>query len=209
MTNLQIAVNTGTADLEYGVSGAEWTDVSVAADTLIFTAGSNVVADGQPIPSSSDLNRAGVVITSSPVPVAHYLLADASANLLKEIHLAGNQNKQYVFAFDFDDVTASEPVLEVWDDSGLDTTNSNCLGAGISSNSWIQGFTTTSALPGVDWVGSRLAGASAGHYLELNDGTGGLLSAQTLYCQLKVTVPASFGYAGAENPVFVVKYSTT
>jgi len=211
---LTIAVNCDTQDLAYGSSGVDWVDIDLDNDYIVFSNGSDVVKDGEALPSSSDLNQAGIVITDSAQIIPHYFLADANANLLKEIHNAGNQKKQYVFAFSFDGATVSEPVLEVWDDSDMDSTNDYSLGEGTPSNSWIWGLTTTDSAPGNNWLGtsptegSRLAGSSDGHFLWLNNENGSLSGAKVLYCQLKIIVPANFANAGAETPVFVIKYAT-
>lgn len=207
-TALTIAVNCDNQDQPYGTSGVDWVDVDVSNDYLIFTAGSDTVKDGETLPSSSDLNQAGTIIIGSDVDIAHYLLADYNANQLKEIDLAGNQNKRYVFAFSFDGGTGSEPVLEVWDDSDMDSIDDYCLGNGVASNSWIRGITTTDGLPGASWTGSRLAGSSSGNFLWLNNQNGALGVAKVLYCQLRIVIPASYPYSAAETPVFVVKYTT-
>jgi len=205
---LTIYANTGTQDSELGTTGTEFTEISPANDDLIFTAGSNVVKDGEPIPSQSDLIQAGVILSGLEQTVALYLLADVSANELKEIFNMGNENKRYVMAFDFDGATASEPVLELWDDSDLDSIDGTTLGAGVPSSSWWRGITTTSGLPGVNWVGSRLAGSGSGYFLQLNDGNGALSGADTLYCQLKIVIPASATVGGSATPVFAVKYTS-
>lgn len=206
--SLIVAVNTGTQDDEYGASGTEWTDVSPANDDLIFSAGSDVVKDGEPIPSQNQLIQAGVVLTGAEQTVPFYFLADTSANLLKEIHLAGNQDKQYVFACVFDSATASEPVLEVWDDSNLDTVDILELGAGTPSSSWYRGITTTTSSAGTNWTGSRLAGSSDGNFLWLNDENGALSGADTLYFQFKIVMPTTATAGASAVPVFVVKYLT-
>jgi len=209
-TVLQIAMNTDASqDLAYGTSSVDWVDVDTSADYLLFSAGSTEVADGKDLPTVTERNQAGMVITGAEQEVTHYFLADNSANELKEIFLGGNQNKRYVYAFDFDGATSSEPVLEVWDDSDLDSITNHSLGAGTASSSWVRGITTTAGLPGADWVGSRLAGAASGNYLNLNNGGGALSGAATLYCQLKVLIPASYSYSGNEAPVFVVKFTTS
>lgn len=213
-TALKIYVNTGTVDDEYGVSGTTWTEMDLTNDKIIFTAGSSSVADGQPLPSSAQLNSAATLITNAEQVVAHTLLYDFSANLLKELHNAGNQNKRYVWAFSFDGATASEPVLEVWDDSSLTTIYNYSLGGDpvalttSPTTSWVRGITTTSSAPGADWVGSRLAGDSDGHFLYLNDENGALTVADVLYCQMKIVVPASFETPRAEANVFAVKYTS-
>ena len=204
--SLIVAVNTGTADLEYGVSGAEWIDVSPANDTLIFSAGSDTVKDGEPIPSQNQLIQAGVVLSGAEQIVPKYFLADVSANLLREIHLAGNQDKRYVFACVFDSATASEPVLEVWDDSNLNSVDIPELGAGTPSSSWYRGIVTTDSSAGTDWTGSRLAGSSDGNFLWLNNQNGALSGADNLYFQFMIVIPATATSGSSAVPVFVVKY---
>ena len=207
-TNLIIAMNHSTTDSEYGTTGVDWIDLELASDYLIFSGGSDIVEDGDPLPSQSDLNQAGVVLDATEQIVDLYLLADNSASELKEIHMMGNQNKRYVMAFDFDGETASEPILEVWDNSSMNSINNTSLGSGVPTSSWWKGVVTTDALPGVDWTGSRLAGSTNGHFLWLNNQAGALTSAKTLYCNLKIVIPASANVAGAETPVIAIKYTS-
>jgi len=208
-TNLTIAFNTDTQDLDYGTSGVDWTDFSVGNDTLIFSAGSDVVADEEPIPGEAELNQAGIIIGQGvEVIVSKYLLADISASQLKEIHNMGNQNKRKVMAFIFDGATASEPVLEAWDDETLSTIAGAPLGAGSPVNSWIKGVVTNSSYPGTNWTGIAMAGSSDGHFLLLNDGNGALTGADTLYCNLKIVVPSDADTSGAFTPALVCKYTT-
>lgn len=207
-TALKIYVNTDTQDEPIGTTAIDWTEMNLVYDQLIFSQGSDVVKDGEPIPSSQQLTQAAPVIDTVDVEVEKFFLADESENELREIHNAGNQNKRYVFGFEFDGATASEPTLEVWDDSDLDSILDYCLGNGSAANSFIRGIVTTDGLPGAGWTGSRLAGSSAGHYLELNNGAGALTVAKNLYCQLRITIPASYSNAAAENPVFCVRYTT-
>jgi len=208
MTNLKIYANCDTLDSPLGTTGMDWVELNLAQDKFIFSAGSDSVKDGEVIPTPTQLNQAGVIITGSEIIIPHYFLADVSANLLKEIFNAGNQNKRYVFAFSFDGATASEPILEVWDNLAMDTFASYSLGSGVAINSWYRGIVTTASLPGADWVGSKLAGSSEGHFLYLNGGLGALSEAKDLYCNLKVIIPAAFTDAGAEAPILVVKFTT-
>ena len=206
--SLQIFVNTGLTDQEYNTSGAQFTEFSVGNDALIFSAGSNVVKDGEPIPSQSDLIQAGVILSGAEQIVPTYLLSDLSANELKEIFNMGNQDKRYTVAFVFSALTASEPVLEIWDDSDLDTITGVTLGSGTPSSSWWRGITTTAGLPGNNWTGSRLAGSGSGFFLLLNNGNGPLVGADTLYAQLKIVIPASVTVGGSATPVFAVKWTS-
>lgn len=206
---LTIYANTDNQDLALNTSGVDWTEIDVDNDRLIFSAGSDNVKDGEASPSDTQLNSAGIVLTGSQITVDKYFLDDAGANQLKEIELMGAGNYRYVLAFSFDAATASEPVLEVWDDSDMDSIALACLGSGTASSSWFRGITTTDALPGASWSGSRLAGSSDGNFLWLNNQNGALSVADVLYCQLKIVIPATQTDAGTFNPVIAVKYSTT
>lgn len=191
MTTLIIAVNNSNTDSSYGSSGILWSPISIGTDFLVFTNGSPQVADGQPIPSSFQLNSAGMVLNGSTQVVPHYLLADIDSNLLREIFLMGSGNHRYVMAFVFSGATTSEPILEAWDNSSLNTANDVSLGNGTPSNSWLKGVTTTAGLPGASWAGSPLAGSSDGNFLFLNNSSGALTGAATLYCQLKMVIPST------------------
>lgn len=209
-TNLTIAANTGLVDDEYGVTGADWTVIDEDNDYLIFTNGSDVVKDGEALPSQTALNSAGIRIGEGvEVIVDTYLLADFDASELKEIGLMGDQDAQHVLAFDFDGATATEPVLEAWDNSSMNTIDLPSLGAGTSSNSWFRGITTTLASSGVaGWIGNKLAGASVGNFLFLNDQSGPLSVAKTLYCQLKMAIPLTITDSNSDQPLLVVKYGS-
>lgn len=207
-TNLTIYVNTGTQDTAVGTSGVEFTEIDTINDEIIFTDGNDTVKDGEPIPSDTQLNSAAPVLDSTEQTIPKYLLADSSASILKEIHNMGAGNYRYVLACSFDGLTVSEPILEVWDDTDLDSVDSIVLGAGTPASSWIRGIVTTSALPGVGWTGSRLAGSSDGHYLWLNNENGALTGADVLYCQLKMVIPAIQDDAGSSNPVIAIKFAT-
>lgn len=207
MTSLTIAINNTNTDQAYPTG--TWVTVNPASDSLIFSQGSTAVADGQPLPSSFQLGSAGVVLNGTTQVVPQYLLASVSANLLKRIWLMGNGNYRYVMAFYFSGATTSEPVLEAWDNTSMNSYNDNCLGAGTPSNSWLHGITTTSGAPGPSWVGSPLAGSSNGNFLWLNNQSGPLSAAGTLYCNLQMVIPSTQVNGGAETPILVVKYTTT
>jgi hypothetical protein len=204
---LTIYANTGLTDLALGIG--EFEEIDTDNDSLIFSAGSDSVKDQEPLPSQTQLNSAGILLTGIEQTVPHYFLADISAVLLKEIHNMGNKDKMYVFCFSFDAATASEPVLELWDDDTMDSIDLYSLGEGDSDDSWWKGIVTTDGTPpGADWVGSKLAGAADGHFLWLNRENGALTVAKDLYCQLKVIVPANFTVASTEHPIFAVKYTS-
>jgi len=205
---LTIHVNTDTQDFPRNTSGVSWTEMNLTNDKLIFSAGSDTVIDQADIPTPQELNSAALLITTVDVECPHFFLADASANILDEIHNAGTGNKRYVFCAEFDAATASEPILEIWDDTDLDSITNYCLGSGVATNSFFRGICTTEALPGVGWTGSRLAGSGVGHYLLLNGGLGALSAAKDLYWNFRITIPANFANAASEAPVFAIKYTT-
>lgn len=205
---LNVWLNCTATDAALDTSGVDWREFSQGNDVLIFSNGSDVVADGLPIPSGQELISAGVVITdpATEIVVDKYFLQDASENELAEVNLMGNVDARYVMAFEFDGATASEPVLEFWDDSNLNTITSTILGSGTPSQSFIRGITTTDATSGANWVGNRLAGSGIGNFLYLNNDNGPLSVADVLYCQLKVVVPSSQTSSFSANPVWVVKW---
>lgn len=209
MTNVTIHINNDTQDEVIDASGVEWVEFSIGNDTIIFSNGSDTVKDGETIPSESDLNQAGVIVDpSAEVIVPKYFLADVSDVELKEIFLAGNQDKRYVFGFRFDGETASEPTLELWDDEDMDTVGLYSLGNGVPSDSWWKGVVTTDGLPGADWAGLALAGASATHFLELNNGNGALSGAKDLYAQFKIIIPINPNQSGVAQPLIIVKFTS-
>ncbi len=205
---LTVFINVDTQDLALNTSGVDFVQFSEGNDQIIFTQGNTEVEDGANTPTQSELISAGIELTGSQIVLTEYLLQDTSENLLKNIDNMGNIDKQFVLAFDFDASTASEPVLEVWDDSNLNTTDNTMLGSGTPSASFIRGVTTTSASPGTNWIttGTRMAGSSDGNFLNLNDLGGFLTVPTTLYAQLAVVVPASQTVGFSANPVFVVKW---
>ena len=206
---LDIYINHSNTDAPLLTSGIDWVEVDSDNDTIIVSNGSDAVADGEATPGESALNSAGLWLTPGTAQVfPHYFLDDASAVELKEIFLMGEGNNRYVMAFDFDASTASEPVLEVWDDITMQTVNSVVLGAGTPSASWIKGITTTDALPGVGWTGIALAGSSDNHFLYLNDENGALTVPTTLYATMQIIAPASQQDAGATTPVIIIKWAS-
>ena len=207
-TALTIHVNHSTSDLPIGSSGIDWVEIDTTNDEIIFTDGNATVKDGEAIPSDTQLNSAAPILDSTEQTIAMYLLSDNSASELKEIHNMGAGNYRYVMGFYFDGATVSEPVLEAWDDTDLDSVSSVPLGSGTPASSWFRGVTTTAALPGAAWTGSRLAGSSDGNFLWLNDESGALSTGGYLYCQLKLVIPATQSDAGSTNPVLAVKYAT-
>jgi len=209
MTNLEVSINNSLIDLGLGGIGPTWVAVNPALDVLIFSQGGIGVADGNAIPSESLLNRYAVLLDSvNPVTVPKYFLADFSTSLLKELKLAGNQNKRYSIACDFDGATATEPQLEAWDSSAMNSYLSPALGGGAPSMSWYKAKQTTSGLPGVDWVGTPLAGNGVSNILLLNNGSGGLSGAGTLYFNFKIVIPGGYLIPALHTPTLAIVYTT-
>lgn len=209
MTNLILRINNTTSDLTYLGNEANWIAVDDVNDVFIFSQGGSGVADGSVIPSETLLNRYAVQLDPvNPVTVPKYFLADFSTGLLKEVKLAGNQNKRYVFAADFDGATATEPILEAWDNSGMTTILCSALGAGTPGLSWYKAVSTKNALPGVNWTGISLAGAGVSNILLLNAGVGALTGAATLYFNFKIVIPGGYLTPSLQTPVLTITYTT-
>jgi hypothetical protein len=209
MAELTLLINNTTNDTEVVNIGTDWIAVDPTLDWFIFTAGGAGVANGSAIPDETSLNRCATQLSSvDPVIVSKYFLADYSANLLKEVKMAGNQNKRYVFACSFDGATATEPQLEAWDNSGMDTYASPALGSGLATASWFKGICTTLALPGTNWTGTALAGSGVSNIVLLNNGSGALTVADILYFNFKIIIPAGYLTPGLTTPILAVVYTT-
>lgn len=208
-TAMTLYINHSIDDQPYGSSGIDWLTVDPNNDYFIFSAGSAIVADEESIPNETDLNRSAVQLSDiSDVIVGKYFLADTSENKLKEVKLAGNQNKQYVFCASFDGATASEPQLEAWDDDDMDSYNDVALGNGSPSVSWYRAICTTLGSAGVDWTGIRLAGSESSNIVLLNNGNGALGIATDLYFQFKIVIPAGHDIPATHTPILVITYTT-
>jgi len=211
MTNLTFRVNNSEVDSAYGETGVIFIDTDLTEDFLIFSEGSDEVKDGEAIPTELDLNRAAVELDPvNPVIVSKYFLADIGSNILKEVKLAGNQNKRYVFCCSFDGATASEPKLEAWDDENLDSYDLACLGEGTPNLSWFRAICTTDSLPGEDWTsfGTPLAGSGASNSLFLNNGAGALTEAKNLYFNFQIVIPGGIDTPAAFSAKLLITYST-
>jgi len=209
MTALTLLINNTVTDSAVNNIGTNWIAVEPTLDNFIFSQGGGTVVNGQPLPSEALLNRYAVQLDdTNNVIVPKYFLADASANLLKEVKLAGNQNKRYVFAASFDGATATEPSLECWDNISMDTILSPALGAGTPSVSWYKGVVTTLGLPGADWVGIALASDNVSHKLFLNNGAGALTGAGILYFNFKIVIPGGYLTPALHTPIMAIIYAT-
>lgn len=204
-TTLSIVFNNTSTDQVYPTG--TWITATAGTDYLIFS-GSSSLAGGS-IPSSFTLSSSAVLLTGSQIIVPYYYLAHPGGPNTYAIPNMGNGNFRYVMGFVFSGATTSEPVLEIWDDIGLSSTNDVSLGLGTPNNSFFRGITTTAGSPGANWTGSPLAGSANGNFLWLNNQSGALTGATNLYCNLQVIIPATQTNGGAETPVLVVKFTTT
>jgi hypothetical protein len=188
---------------------ANFVQMDLANDKLIFSAGSAAVADGQPTPSNAELNEAATIIQVTPVEIAHTFLLDISdvGQELKEMFLANSGNYRYVICLAFDGATASEPTLEAWDDDTHLTANLNCLGLGTPANSMLKAVLTTGGAPGAGWAGTPIAGGAAPTLILLNGGAGALVGATDVYVNIHWDVPSSYLSAFVEQPCISVRFT--
>ena len=156
VTNVVVHVNHTNDDNTRVADPTDFIQMDLANDKLIFSAGSAAVADGQPTPSSAELNEAATIIQAIPVEVAHTFLLDVSdvGQELKEMFMANSGDHRYVICLAFDGATATEPTLEAWDDDTHVTANLNCLGLGTPADSMLKAVLTTAGSPGPEpWRG--------------------------------------------------------
>lgn len=211
MTNMDFLINYVNPEVKYETTPADYILVDLVNDYLIWTKGDAIVKDLMTHePTSSELNAAATVIDESlAVIVALCLLMDYSHDIGGAYYthkvLGMGENKQYVYCFSFDDDTATEPQLEAWDSALHTTILKNVLGLGTAIDSMVKAVCTTNTLPGSDWAGAPLAGAS--NVLLLNDGNGALVSAADLYSNLKIKIPAAYATPAVETFILTVRYT--
>jgi len=211
MTNVDIIVNKINADHNYQDNPADFVIIDLTNDYLVWSEGSSEIADGKDEPTENELNSASPIIDPTlSKTVSKCFIFDKSdgGGLLRLLNGMGI-NKRFTFGFSFDGATASEPQLEVWDNTDHDSTAFHVLGNGTPANSMIKGVCTTIALPGESWVGNPLAGATV---LLLNNGSGALneletlVDSQELYCNLKIVIPAAYATPAVEPFVLSLRY---
>lgn len=216
MSNLKCLINYVDSLVSYFTTPADYIELDLTNDYLIWTAGSATVTDLMTHePTPAELNEAASIIDASlPVTVSKCLLMDYSHNVGGSYytHLVKGMgdNKQYVFAFSFDGATATEPQLEAWDDSSHTTFAKNVLGLGTAINSFIKAVCTTLLPPGSSWAGVPVAGSS--NVILLNAGNGALTTPgsglnNNLYANIKIVIPANYSTATAESFVLTVRYA--
>ncbi len=141
MSTLKFLVNIVDADIAYSVTPADYGEVDLTNDYLIWTKGNATVKDLMTSePSASQLNAAAELIDPSvAVTVSKCLWMNYSHEIFGSYytHLVKGmgENKKFVFAFNFSAATATEPQLEAWDTSAHTTILLDVLGAGTALNS--------------------------------------------------------------------------
>lgn len=209
-TALTVRINYVDPDVNYVTTPADYIALDLDNDYLIWTAGDTVVKDLMTHePTANELNAAASIIDEiDPVTVALCLLMDYSHNVGGAYYthkvMGMGENKRYVYCFDFDDDTATEPRLEAWDDDTHTTYNKHVLGVGTPANSFVKAICTTSTSPGAGWDGTALAGSNI---VLLNDDNGALSGAGQLYANIKIVIPADYVTPAAETFVLTVRYT--
>lgn len=213
---LKVLINYVDADVNYETTPADYIEMDLTNDYLIWSQGDATVKDLMTHePTPAELNAAATKIDpDNPKVVAKCLLMDYSHDVggAYYTHLVKgmSENKRYVFAFSFDGATASEPLLEAWDDSNHNTTAKHVLGNGTPASSFVKAVCTTASLPGASWVGAAIAGANK---LQLNNGNGALgdlpsgETSQELYSNLRIEIPSSYSTPTVENFVLTCRYT--
>jgi hypothetical protein len=210
-TNMELLINYVNADHSKSSYPADYITVDLVNDYLIWSAGNDVVKDLMTHePTADELNTAASIIDeSNPITVALCLLMDYSHSVGGSYYthkvLGMNENKRYVFCFDFDGATATEPQLEAWDSNTHTTYAKHVLGNGTPLNSFVKAICTTYSLPGVGWAGTAIAGGS--NVLLLNGGSGALGGAGQLYANIKILIPAAYSTPAAENYILTVRFT--
>lgn len=217
-TNLTVRANYVDADVSYATTPADYIDLDLSNDYLIWTEGDAIVKDlmtHEPI--SGELNASATQIDPfSDVTVNLCLLMDYSHDVggsyyTHEVKGMG-ENKRYVFCFSFDGATASEPQLEAWDDSNHNSTDNHVLGNGTPADSMVKAICTTNSLPGASWAGTAIAGSGSLRVVLLNDGNGALSAPASgttadLYSNIKIVIPAGYSIPVAETFVLTVRFT--
>jgi len=225
-TTLKVFLNITDETQNYQDEPKYYAEMDLAKDGLIWTAGSTGTEVGaikdkmQTIPNETKLNEAAPVIDeNAPYVVPLCLFYDYSGDdgyYTHEVKGMG-EDARWVFAFSFDGETATEPQLEAWDDSGRDSCLKYVLGGSDESplehpeDSMVLAVATNAEAPGDDWEGTPIAGAD--NVLLLNNGYGPLneldsgVTSQELYANIKIVIPANFGYPAVESFLLTVRYT--
>jgi hypothetical protein len=218
-TSLTVRINYVDATVDYQTTAANYIDVDLTNDYIIWSDGSDTVTDLMTSePTEDELNEASVTIDADADKEPNLcLLMDNSHDVGGAYYthqLKGvGENKRYVYCFSFDGPTASEPTLEAWDDSNRNSTDKHVLGNGTPANSMVKAISTTSGSPGASWAGTAIAGSGSTRKINLNDGNGALgavpsgQSTQELYANVKIVVPQDYANPAVESFVLTCRYT--
>ena len=207
-TALTFRVNYVDADVNYVTTPADYIDVDLTNDYLIWSDSLDDLMTHEP--TASELNDAATIISDiADTTIALCLLMDYSHDVggAYYTHLVKgmSENKRYSYCFSFDGITAMEPRLEAWDNSDHDSQAKNVLGADTPANSMVKAVCTTDTLPGVSWVGTAIAGIA--NYILLNAGNGALIGAKDLYANIKIVIPTAYATPAVETFILTCRYT--
>lgn len=211
-TTMTFLVNYVDSTVAYATTPADYIEVDLTNDYIIWTAGDATVKDLMTAePTADQLNTAATIISdSADTDIALCLLMDYSHNVGGAYYthqvLGMGENKAYVFCFSFDGETATTPRLEAWDTSAHSTAAKHVLGASTPANSWVKAVKTTGgSLPGASWAGTAIAGAA--NYVELDTAPISDSGGADLYANIKIVVPQSYATPAAETFVLTIRYT--
>lgn len=213
-TDLTVLANYVDADVNYETTPADFLALDLTNDYFVWTQGDATVKTLMTHePTPAELNAAATKIDpDNPKTVAKCLLMDYSAlgGYYTRLVVGMGENKRYSFCFSFNGATASEPLLECWDDSNHNTTAKHVLGNGTPANSFVKAVCTTASLPGASWAGAAIAGANK---LSLNNGNGALAvlasgeTSQELYANIKLVIPAAYATPAVETYITTIRFT--
>jgi hypothetical protein len=208
-TTMSLYVNDTDYSHDRATYPANFGLLDLVNDYLIWTAGDSIVKDLMTHePTADELNTAATIISDTVDTMVTLCLwmdysHDRGGAYYTHTVLGMGANSRYSYCFAFDNITATIPRLEAWDDSDHDSSAKHILGNGTPANSMVKAVRTTSGLPGAGWVGTAIAGAS--NYVELD--TAVLSGAKDLYANLKIVIPIAYATPSAETFVWTVRYT--
>jgi|SRR3972149_3271764 len=215
-TELEIKVNVVDEDHDYATYPADYIDMDLVNDYLIWSEDLQDLLTHEP--STDELNTHAVIIDAdADKTVPECLIMDKShdfgGSYYTHLVKGMGENARYVFGFSFNGATATEPQLEAWDDSTHSTFAKNVLGLGVDGDSMVKAVCTTGGLAGSAWVGTAIAGSDVARVLPLNDGLGALdalgsgILSQELYANIKIVIPQNYATPSVETFVLCVRFS--
>jgi len=209
-TAMIFRINQVDAAVAYATTPADYLEVLLVNDSLIWTTGDATVKNHMTDnPTAGELNAAATLIDDAlavTVPLCLYNDYDGVSGFFTHTVIGMGIDGRYVFCFSFDGATATIPRLEAWDTSAHLTSVLNVLGLGTAANSFVKAIKTTDETPGAGWVaaGQGTAIAGAANYLNLDSAV--LSGAKALYANIAIRIPITANPA-AEAFVLTVRYT--